>query len=326
VGEGDRLLVAVSGGCDSTALLRALATLAPRRRWQLNLTVAHVHHHLRESADDDAAFVEALADHLDLPYARADVHPQAQSDSNIESAARYLRYDALGDLAAQHRAAFVVTAHQADDQLETFLMRLMRGAGARGLRGIAWRRRLTAHTNQHIPHQAPLLIRPMLAATRDEARTFLETINQPWREDPTNQDTKRRRAQLRHDVLPALRRMQPDVAHKAVTTAGHFRQLHELVRQTARQWRPQAVGASSAGHAITLDRAAARQMPRVVLTELLRQLLHEAGAPRDRLTRRTLAPLLRALRDTVGGQRAFDLPGPITATLDRDTLALQPHT
>ena len=136
------LLVAVSGGADSTALLRVLAMLAPRRDWGLTLTVGHVHHHLHNQADAHADFVAKLAGDLGLASLRRDVHVQQHLDrhsGNVENAARLLRYAALESMAHECGADAVAVAHHGDDQLETLLMRLARGSGPRGLRGLRFR-------------------------------------------------------------------------------------------------------------------------------------------------------------------------------------------
>ena len=143
VREGARLIVAVSGGADSVALLRALAILAPRRNWNLNLAVGHVQHHLRKrGAEADARFVAALAKKLELPFLRADLEPPRPAKGNREDWARKERYGALAEMAQAFGASFMVTAHHGDDQLETMLMRLVRGCSVRGLAGMRWRRRL----------------------------------------------------------------------------------------------------------------------------------------------------------------------------------------
>ncbi len=217
VAEGDHLVVACSGGADSVALLRGLDLLRHRRKWRLGLTVVHVHHHLREpeAADGDAAFVRSLAERLDLPFVRQDITPGAMR-GNVEANARELRYAALARIARARRADFVATGHHADDQLETLLMAMLRGTTAAGMRGIAWTRLLLPEVH---------LIRPMLGATRDQAFALLSQMDQRWREDATNQDRSRTRARLRHEVLPVLRELRPDVALKALQLSDHLREL-----------------------------------------------------------------------------------------------------
>src|SRR5690606_36470749 len=110
-----------------------------------------------------------------------------------------------------------------DDQLETMLMRLLRGSSVRGLAGMAWRRRLPATID---PLRRPVL-RPMLAVTHAQAVAVLRDIGQPWREDLTNADITRWRAALRHQVLPALAAIRADAPHKAVALGEHLRQVRK---------------------------------------------------------------------------------------------------
>jgi tRNA(Ile)-lysidine synthase len=351
VGEGARLLVAVSGGGDSVALLRALGGLQEKRGWRLGLAVGHVQHHWHEEAEAHAAFVEALADRLELPFYRADltgaggqsVSPVETGEGsgaeagggtrgNLEAWARRERYRALVRLAGSAHADFIATAHQSDDQLETLLMRLLRGSSVTGLRGIAWRRRLKrgaaddggAEEARERTRGEPLrLIRPLLGVSRNQARQFLRHIGQQWREDPTNASTERRRARLRQAVLPVLEDLEPGVAKKAVRLADHCREVEELVRDQANLYHERAVAERGAGGGAVVDRYEAKVMPRVVLGRILRRLLIEAGAPSDKLTKRTLTPLLAALRDRTGGERRFDLPGGVSAVVTRDELRIK---
>lgn len=216
VHEGDHLLVACSGGADSVALLRALHLLAPRRRWRLRLTVAHVQHHLRgDAAEGDAAFVAELSAELGLGFVRADIRP-GDAAGNLEAIARDQRYAALARLAVEARAGAVATAHHADDHLETLLMAVIRGTGPAGLRGVAWSRPIADQVQ---------LVRPMLGATRDQALDLLGALGQDWREDATNTDVARTRARLRRDVLPVLRELNAGAALNALRLSERMRGL-----------------------------------------------------------------------------------------------------
>ena len=312
VGQGSKLLVAVSGGSDSVALLRALAVVAPRRTWRLELVVGHVRHNLRpaEEGEQDDQLVSALADELGLPLLRADLDIVTSGD-NVEAAARHQRYEALADMAESCGASFVATGHHGDDQLETMLMRLLRGASVKGMAGIAWRRPLTAPEDEG--DSRPTLIRPMLATDRATVRSFLEVIGQPWREDRTNADLSRWRARLRHDVLPVLRQIRPDAARKSVQLSEHMTEAWHVLTEAiddAVNW------VDVDENLAVMDRAEARSMPRVVLMGVLRRLLSDAGMAKDKLGRRNLAPIVRAIRDTRGGCRTFDLGtgGKVTVT------------
>lgn len=337
-----RVLVAVSGGADSVALLRALHLLASRRGHQLELAVGHVQHHLRDPAgEEDAAFVEALANELDLPTFRADLRlgPAVTSPSkpaapprNLEARARRERYRALLTMAEAFETDLIATAHHGDDQLETLLMRLLRGAGVAGLRGIAWRRAIRPGMHEAATSPAAgaepmgegppfFLVRPMLGATHADALDLLKQFGQPWREDHTNADASRWRARLRRDVLPVLRELRGDAADRAVALADHARDVHRLIEtEVARHHERVERDSVSA----VVDRGEARLMPRVVLAGLLRRLLGELGVPGDRLGRRTLGPIVRAIRDRVGGTRRFELTQAVRVTVTRAEVTLGP--
>jgi tRNA(Ile)-lysidine synthase len=198
---GNRVLLAVSGGADSVALLRVLLEL--RDDLGIVLAVAHLNHQLRgESADADEAFVRELAatHGLDFFVERAKVAEHAEAERiGLESAGRKLRYEWLAKIAGEHRFDAVATAHTADDQAETVLMKFLRGAGTRGLAGIYPLLRRGAK-------QEVRFVRPLLGTTRREIESYLESLEQPWREDETNLDRRFLRNRVRHELLPLLER------------------------------------------------------------------------------------------------------------------------
>ncbi|HUG94768.1 MAG TPA: tRNA lysidine(34) synthetase TilS [Pleomorphomonadaceae bacterium] len=191
------LVLAVSGGPDSTALLHAAVALARARDWQL--VVAHLDHGLRQESGDDARFVTDAADALGLPWRlrRTDVAAQArQEGSGVEEAGRIARYAFLDEVAdSLGPDALVVTAHTADDQAETVLLNLARGSGQRGLRGM--------------PDRRGRVVRPLLHVRRSALRAALDAAGIEYRLDPTNADTERSRARVRVELLPALERLNP---------------------------------------------------------------------------------------------------------------------
>lgn len=214
--EARRLLVAVSGGGDSVALLRLLLAL-PEPRW--GLEVAHLDHALRPDAAEAAAFVRALCwEHgVACHTARVDVARIAKDRGwNLEDAARRLRYGFLTRTAKRVGADAVVTAHTQDDQAETVLMQLLRGA---------------AHL-QGMPARQGRVLRPLLEVPRSALRAYLRALGQDCLEDPTNADTSRTRAWVRHVLLPTLAARAPHVKatlarHAALQRdqAAHFRRL-----------------------------------------------------------------------------------------------------
>ncbi|HEX4131633.1 MAG TPA: tRNA lysidine(34) synthetase TilS [Pirellulales bacterium] len=195
---GRTVLLAVSGGADSVALLRTVAAIRPSDAAG-RLVIGHFHHGLRgEAADADAKFVAALAERLGIEcrVGHADVAAlAAQQGDGLEAAARAGRYEFFRDAAESIGARYVVTAHTADDQAETILHRIVRGTGLRGLRGMARARALGP---------AVSLLRPLLEFRRAELREYLEAIGQAFREDTSNADRRYTRNRLRHDLLPLL--------------------------------------------------------------------------------------------------------------------------
>lgn len=315
VTTGEHLLVAVSGGADSIALLRAMAVLAPRRHWELTLAVAHVQHHLRDEAGDaeaDARFTQELTRTLGLPFLRADLDAaELLRRGNMEANARRARYAALVRMARDHGCTGIVTAHHGDDQLETLLMRLMRGSAVRGLSGMAWRRAIRV-----AGHDQPIhLLRPMLHHSRADVVRFLRDLNQDWREDHTNLDVTRRRARLRRDVLPVLHELCPHVARRATQTADHLREVVTLLDTLADQHSRELVERHEGIWRI--NRPAARKLPTIALIELLRRLALEAGARADHLGASVFRPIVDAIADTQGGTRRFTLSGGVEVTLTR---------
>jgi len=194
-----RGVVAVSGGADSVALLRALHDL------NADLTVAHVNHQLRgEESDADEALVEALAKNLNLPFVATRITLPAV---NVEAAARRMRYEWLQSLEGD----WIATGHTADDQAETVLHRIIRGTGIAGLRGIR---------AEYAPTQRPPLargglsvIRPLLNVTRAHVIDYLNSINQNYCIDTSNADPRYTRNRIRHELIPLLKTFNPKVVN-----------------------------------------------------------------------------------------------------------------
>ncbi|BCS31471.1 tRNA(Ile)-lysidine synthase [Luteitalea sp. TBR-22] len=191
--EGDRVLVAVSGGADSVALLHVLATLVPRAGARL-AGVVHVHHGLRgPEADADAAFCERLAADLGVPFdlVPVDVSGEARRRRwSIERTAHLLRHAAYRQAARTRMATRIALGHTLDDQAETVVLRFLRGAGTRGLSGM-W----PVHG---------LVVRPLLEVRRADVEHYVATRGLTWRDDASNRDTAIARNRVRHELLPAL--------------------------------------------------------------------------------------------------------------------------
>ena len=185
---GETVLVGVSGGADSVALLHTL--LALQQRLGLILHVLHVNHALRPEADSEAVFVEGLGRRWNVPVTVEQVHVVALPGESVEAWARRQRYAAFAQWAQALGASRVALGHTADDQAETVLMRLLEGAGPRGLAGI--------------PPVRGAFMRPLIEIRRREILALLLRAGLTWFDDPSNRDPKFLRNRIRHDLLPFL--------------------------------------------------------------------------------------------------------------------------
>lgn len=189
---GSRVLVGLSGGSDSVALTLLLRTLSEHGGFTL-AALAHVNHQLRPEANRDEQFCREFAARVGLPMhvESVDVRLYAASQRlSIEDAARRLRYEVLRRCALDVRADRIAVGHTRDDQAETFLLKLIRGAGMTGLGGI-------------YPLRSEV-IRPLLDVSRQELREYLRAANETWVEDETNADLRNPRNRIRHRVMPEL--------------------------------------------------------------------------------------------------------------------------
>jgi tRNA(Ile)-lysidine synthase len=204
---GDTLIVALSGGADSTALLDLLTRLTD---YNLHLIAAHLNHCLRGvESDTDQEFCRGLASRYAIPFEfrRIDVKRVAsKSRLNLEDAGRRARIDFLDEIRSEYGAAAVVLAHHADDQAETVLMRLLRGSGMTGLSGMAYR-------------NARGYVRPLLDINRSEIEQYLRRCSMEWREDASNSDTTYLRNRIRHQLLPLLEEYNPAIRSSLASTA-----------------------------------------------------------------------------------------------------------
>ena len=231
--DGDSVLVAVSGGPDSTALLLLLAHLAPQLR--LTLSVAYFDHKLRgaDEARRERLFVEGLASKLNLPLitSGADVRGHARDQRiSLEEAAREQRYAFLAEAAGRLGMSIVAVGHTAADQVETVLMHLLRGSGLSGLAGMLPR----SPWPLNVENAAGLaLVRPLLEVTREETLAYCREAGLEPIEDPSNRSLAYRRNRLRHEILPVLRRYNPRLDRALLRLASAAAADREAIEQAA---------------------------------------------------------------------------------------------
>lgn len=238
------VVVAVSGGIDSVALLHVLHTLAST--WQIALHVAHLDHNLRPESADDAHFVAQLAAQWRLPFHQRQLSPTALTHrgDGLEAAARQERYGFLTEVALAVTPAaqtpIIALAHHADDQAETLLLHLVRGTGLQGLGGMRWvstRRAVDLWSAAPIEHcEQPIrLVRPFLGVRRADLLRYVRTYHLTWREDSSNTDQHFARNRLRHTVLPALATLNPQVVQTLTRTADLLQQEAERLAALDRE-------------------------------------------------------------------------------------------
>lgn len=242
-----RTLVACSGGADSVALGFALS------RSPGSCVLAHIRHDLRSPQETaaDLELVRAISQQWGVPCVSEDL-VIAHQPGNVEANARRGRYTRLAELARKHECRFVGTGHHGDDQLETLLMHLVRGSGIPGMSGMAEKRDLGGVT----------LIRPMLGVSRAEIIGLLGRARLGWCEDPTNAETDLLRNRLRHEVVPSLRAICPQIGERARSWGADLGAVREMIEG-------QADGCISSGErvgdALIWTREAMRALPDPVL-------------------------------------------------------------
>jgi tRNA(Ile)-lysidine synthase len=289
---GSRVLVGVSGGSDSVALTFLLLDLAAYNEFSV-VSLAHLNHRLRPSADRDEAFCRELATRVDLPIIveQIDVNGYATAHGlSLEDAARRVRYDFLGRAAAGAEATRVAVGHTEDDQAETFLLKLMRGAGLTGLGGIYPRR--------------GLVIRPLLDVPRQNLRMYLAARAETWMEDETNEDMENPRNRVRHVILPELDRTAGGATRPAIARAAALvREDGQWLDELGRRRFDALVTVTADGLEIDVPHLAAEPVPvvRRVLLEAMRRTADGREIGLDHV---------EAVLAILGGNRGgIDVPG-----------------
>jgi tRNA(Ile)-lysidine synthase len=307
-----KFLVAYSGGLDSTALLHLTAlVLSPARA-----AVAHLNHGWRGPASDrDQAFAARAAAELGFSFFTEKGDPAElarRRKKGLEEAARLIRYDFLARAARAWGADFILTAHQADDQAETVLMNLLKGAGPGGLAGIPPRR----------PLAGLAVLRPLLPFSRQNLESWLTARGLAWLEDESNQDRRFRRNAVRGELLPGLKRWNPRLLEALGRSAKLLRAEEDFWQGRLAELWPLVVRAESPAE-IEMDRgllavlslAERRRLIQAGLTKIQRalNLINEPV---------TFASVETALSLAASGRRGLDLPGGVRASAEGPVLRL----
>ena len=328
LGPGMKVAVGCSGGADSVALVRLLAEL--KGPLGIRLLVVHLNPQLRGAeADADEGFVRRLAEWLELEFLvrREDVAARArQRKINVEEAGRLARLEFFASLIAGGKADAVAVAHTLDDQAETVLARILRGAGTRGLAGIypVVEERVSFGSAQDKRRSSSklVLVRPLLGVRRADLRDYLSEQEQAWREDATNLDRARLRNRLRLELLPQLSRVAgPAAIEHLARLADHARQEESFwsayveerfqtrARRSGDEWEVAVEGLLAP--VLELARLPARQAAeaqRAVARRLLRRTLAAVRGDLRRITQTHVESVLSLAEEGRSGQ-SVDLPG-----------------
>jgi len=265
-----RVVAAVSGGSDSVALALILRELASRGDVVL-AGVAHLNHHIRGAdAAADAAFCRALSDRLEAPVVIGDADVPAEAKEHgvsIEVAGRHARQRFFREALASIRADRIAVAHTRDDQAETVLLRLTRGAGTSGLGAMAPRR-------DH-------LIRPLLDSTRGELQDFLRERNETWREDATNRDLTIPRNLVRHEVMPRLRAINAQADAALARAADLLRGDEEFLERLANAAFLRCVEVEESRETVTIVTGEFLKLPAALARRVARYALETANPSRS---------------------------------------------
>lgn len=317
--RGVTILLAVSGGVDSVALLRAIIAL--KTGGEGRLRAAHFNHDLRgEQSEADEAFVVELCRRFGVPceVGRAGKgRIAAEGTDGLEAAARSARYAFLQKTAARLGARYVVTAHTADDQAETILHRIIRGTGIGGLAGMERARALGP---------AATLIRPLLAVRRAELVAYLDDLGQTYRSDSSNEDTRLTRNRIRHELLPQLAEVFNPSVVDALLRLGTLAGEAQAVIEAIADGLAERCVVCEGSEAVQIDALALAGQPRYVIRELLMAAWRNQAWPMQAMGFAQwdqLAEMTSACRETspqLPPKQMF--PGSVMAELGDDRLRL----
>lgn len=310
---GQTVLVACSGGPDSTCLLNALHHL--RRLFRVRLVAFHFDHRLRTDSGEDAAYVARQAERLGVPLVVREAADRPRKGQSVEAWARLARYAALTQAAADQGAHLAALGHTIDDQAETVLLALVRGGGLEALAGMP--------PVGSVPPLGFPAVRPLLETTREEVMAFCRALRLRPRQDPMNRDPRFLRARIRGEVLPFLeqrldRNLTATLARSAELVRADAEYLEALADRAARR----VVKVDE--RELRLDAQTLSGLPEPVAARVVRQALRLVAAAAGEWSTDVTASHVRAILDLARGRpgRVADLPGALKARRDREYVRL----
>ena len=300
--NGSKILLAVSGGADSVALLKILAGLKLSGKINNDFHIAHINHLLRdEKSFEDEEFVKALSEKYKLPITieQVDVKKYAQENKlSIETAGRNLRLEKLAATAKESNCSCVATAHQKNDNAETIIHRISRGTGFKGLAGIRPKIVLNGTT----------FIRPLLCLSRKEIENYLMSENIEWQTDHTNLDHHFTRNRIRHKILPLLQsQSRGNLAESLFVLSRHCLAFSEAIERQAKEaWQQCVINQSE--HFISVDTDKFNYYPSLLKVEIIQNALQQCGIGLQKITTEHYDRIIKFLTECRIG-KTLQLPG-----------------
>lgn len=230
ISKNDTVVTGISGGPDSTFLLQMLSKIPCK------IIVAHINHQLRKESDSEQNFVKKIAKSLSKNFTtirffskKANIASLSQKlKQGIEETARQIRYGFFKELAKKHQAKYVITAHHADDNLETIILNFTRGASLQGLIGM--------RETEISKTPATSLFRPLLAISKKQILNYLKFHKLPFKTDKSNKDTIYKRNFIRHKIIPLLTQLNPNIIQTIAQNSQNLREIDELTKSLTKNW------------------------------------------------------------------------------------------
>ena len=305
------ILLAVSGGADSTAMLRFFLEMKKNAAPDSSIAVAHINHGLRSmESDDDADFVEKLASRFGLPFFSTKITPESwenDDSGSFEAAARNLRYNFLVSTAQTNGLRHIALAHTRNDQAETIMHRIIRGTGIAGLSGIPEVRKI---------NDAVSLVRPFLRTERKKILEYLAALGQDFRHDSSNDTTRWTRNKIRLEILPAIRKsINPSVDDSLVRLGMQASELHGIIDDMLDSLYEDIVTESDLNSAV-VECTRIKTLPEYITRALLLRIWKTKNWPLRHVGHEHWCQVAAMLRETNHASKTVSLPGGIIIRID----------
>jgi tRNA(Ile)-lysidine synthase len=305
---GEKIIIGISGGADSVCLTELL--LSVQKKFDLKLQLVHINYHLRGKASDaDERFVRQYAQKKGLKlmvfdYNRASYGKQQvkeMSTGNLEERLRNFRYKIFEKIRKNDKAQWIVVGHHQDDQTETFLLNLFRGAGVDGLKGMK------------IKDEQRKILRPLLSFSKQEIKKFLQEIKQDWREDQSNQDDVFLRNKIRHQLIPEIEReYSPRFKEKVKETTERLQECQKIIQEiTDKKYRQVVsdVADKKTGTKYILDITEYKKMSAEIRPLLFRQIIKNLKGDLRNITNANYQEFQKIIQSTKGKKQKMSLAG-----------------